>query len=319
MLTYEVLCNHALGLAQCDAPLPLVVQWASRRTHEFAGKHRLQSYKRGKELYLPAAVTAGTVTATRDSSIVLGNGAAQAAWALLGEPFPQGWFVRVASAWYRVAGKTATTLELESRFAENSHISSSYTLVKRYHSLAQDVLWFDDQSFILSRLGSSLESLSEEDLNRLYPQRWGIYSGGLSIPQLVCEVEPAADGSRQLEVYPYPSQSELISYLGWITPPNYTFADPLPPFIDMDTLVPGVLSDIYKWKANAQETKFDERQLYQNISARENTVWEAMKDQGVSKATGSKVTSVVVVRPGLNNRGRFARGITSAYDQVWSR
>src|SRR5712691_5885745 len=130
MPTFEELARRAQGLTNLMPPMPLAVQWASDRVHELLGKRRVAIYKRNLELSLPGPLTAGTVTISRGQRFVVGDATAQAAWALLDASFPEGWFIRPRAAWYRVVGKTAQGIELDSSYAEANAAGVSYTLCR---------------------------------------------------------------------------------------------------------------------------------------------------------------------------------------------
>jgi len=90
--------------------MPLAVQWTNDRVHELLGKRRVAILKRNLELSIPGPIGQGTaspppglVSATRGSTVVSGDSTAHSAWDTLPITFPQGWFIRPKSAWYRVS------------------------------------------------------------------------------------------------------------------------------------------------------------------------------------------------------------------------
>src|SRR5262245_62004003 len=188
MPTFEDCARRAQGLTSFPIPMPLAVQWCSDRVHELLGKRRVAILKRNLELSIPQPIGSGTaapppglITALRGSRTISGNASAQAAWATLPPHFPAGWFIRPASAWYRIAGKSATTITLESPFAENDRVDTGYNLVERYHRLPESVYQLDEVSFVLARIGLPLSFLTESELTMNYPHRWGLFTGGMSI------------------------------------------------------------------------------------------------------------------------------------------
>ena len=319
MATFEELARRAQGHVQrVTAPMPLVVQWASDRVQELLGTRRLAVLRRNLELSIPGPVTTGTLTATRGSTVLTGNAAAQTAWATLPADFPQGWFVRAASTWYHVAGRTSTALVLQSAFAEADVSGASYQLVKRYHELPPTVYQVDEDSFILGRIGQPLQFYNESEMDAIYPNRWGLYLGGLSTPFAVTEVEPAASGSKQVEVYPYPSQSEMIVYAAYLEHEPFTISSTLPLGLQVHHLMYGVVADIYEWAANDPAMRSEDKQLYLNEKARNLTRWEGAKQSALLHLSTHRMRGFVLLTQKRGQR-RFDRGIRTAYDQVWSR
>lgn len=317
MATFEELARHAQGVTAVYPPLPLVVQWASRRVHELVGKRRTAIFRRRLELSIPAAVTAGAVTISRGSRTLTGDATAQAAWAALPATFPDGWLVRPKAAWYKVAGKTATALTLLSDYAEDDVAATSYSLVEQYHK-TPGVVQYDEFSFVLARIGLPLGFLSMSEMDAYFPQRWGLFMGGLALPGYVAEAEPAIDYTKQVELYPYPSQSELITFSGWVEPPPFVYQDLLPFALDLYHILPGLEADLYTWHAMQETTPEAARQQDMNEAARCLTRWEASKEQALIHIQGNRIQSFVLMKPGSKAQ-RPMHGIRTAYDEVWSR
>lgn len=306
LTTLEDVARHAKSLMSSDASTPLAAQWVNFRIAEVAGQKRLRTYRRLKELYVPAPVTTGTVTVTRDSPDVIGTGTA---WTQTYE----GWYLRPQTAWYRVLSvNSPTSITLESPFAENSLTDTSYTLVKRYQELPADVQMFSESLFIHGRNGRPLRVISWEELSVMYPLRsWG--GGGL--PQVVAEAEPRFDGVRQLEIYPYPSTSELYYYLAWLKPESLDMGAPVPPFINPYVLVEGIKVDMLFYAASREQDASIKQLLY-NEHRRQATYWQGkiheclLMEPGVDDAQ-------FVVRQLADKRGPYDYDIVTAYDQVW--
>jgi len=325
MPTFEELARRAQGLTSMPVPMPLAVQWASDRVHELMGTRRVAILKRNLELSIPAPMGVGTsipvpglVTATRGSDRVIGDAAARAAWSTLSATFPQGWFLRPRAAWYRVAGRTSTAIVLESPFAEQDVTLASYNLVQRYHPLPENVYQLDEGSFVLARIGLPLSFLSETELTQNYPHRWGIFTGGMSIPRMVCEVEPGPGDIRQLEVYPYPNQSEMITYAAYILREDFGYADALPLGLEVQHILPGLMADFYSWAAAQADLPPDQKQLALNEKARSLTRWERAKESGLARLESNRMRGILLLGPASRTQ-RPTRGIRTAYDEVWSR
>lgn len=325
MPTFEDLARRAQGLTSLPIPMPLAVQWASDRVHELLGKRRVSILKRNLELSIPGPIgqgittpVPGLVTATRGSTNVTGDAAAQTAWATLAGQFPQGWFIRPRNAWYRVAGKTATTIILESPFAEQSVTGVGYNLVQRYHQLPGNVYQLDEGSFVLARLGMPLSFMAETAFVQNYPHRWGLSLGSLSLPNIVCEVEPGPGDVRQLEIYPYPPQSEMITYAAYVLRPDWTYADQLPLGLEVQHILPGLLGDFYAWAASQTGLPAEQKQLFLNEKARSLTRWENAKEAGLQRMESNRMKGFLVLGPASMAR-HGGGGIRTAADHVWSR
>src|SRR5437773_10811603 len=325
MPTFEELARRAQGLTSFPVPMLLAVQWASDRVHELLGKRRVAILKRNMELSVPQPIGQGTpipppglVTATRGSDKVLGDDIAQAAWTALPDSFPQGWFIRPKSAWYRIADRTPTTIYLESPFAENSVTLASYNLVQRYHQLPKNVYQLDEGSFVLARIGLPLTFLNENELTLNYPHRWSIFTGGMSIPRTVCEVEPGPGDVRQLEVYPYPNQSEMLTYAAYILRDDFGYSDQLPLGLEVQHILPGLLADFYSWAAAQADLPADQKGLALNEKARSLTRWENAKEAALLRLESNRMRGILLLGPASRTQ-RPTRGIRTAYDEIWSR
>ena len=316
MPTFEELARRVQGLTSLTPPTLLAVQWASDRVHELLGSRRVAIYKRNLELSIPGPVTAGVVAINRGQRFVVGDAVAQAAWALLDASFPGGWFIRPKAAWYRIVGQTAQGIELQSLYAEANVAGASYTLCRHYHALPEDVYQVDEETFVVSRLGQPLAFLSESDMTMLYPNRWGIYFGGMSLPHSICEVEPTADERIQLEIYPYPNQSEMVSYAGYVIAPPFTYQTQLPRGLEIHHILPGLEADFYAWAAE-NEKDAQVKQILLNEKARCLTRFESAKAQALLHVEAGRVRGFVLAN---RRRQRWAPGgIRDAFSEVWSR
>lgn len=306
MPTMEQVAREARALSTSDASIPLIVQWLNRRIAEIAAQKQLNHYRRVRELSLPAVIDDGTVTITRGSQIVAGSATG---WTF--DLDDGSYFFRGRTAWYKIAQvQSSTSIILESTFAEDDLSAASYRIVKRYHKLPLDTSQYD--SFVHERTAEPLTILDLEELDKMDPSRW-FNSGG--IPNVVVEVEPAADGSRQIEIYPYAATSEILVYLAWIKPPDLGWQEQFPSFLKPHVLLEGILVDCYRYKAS-RETDANMTALWLNEVRRQDTKWQGMIPQAILQESGSSNAQFMVQH--LNERrDRRRRDITSAYDQVW--
>ncbi len=301
--TIEDLSRYTRGITSTTAPLPLINQWADFRIREVAGQKRMRQYRRFRSMNIPGTYATGTLTTTRDSTTVTGT---STVWTVA----HVGWFLRPATAWYRIAQVQSTTaLVLEVPFAEDAVSTGAYVMAKRYHDLGDDVSHFDD--FSHDRTGAPLDLVSMEELEYMYPSR---STGGL--PGVVAESELSLEtGNRQVEIHPYSSTSELINYWVWIKPPTLDGTDRIPHAIEPYALVEGIKVDIFQHRATESESE-SLVQIWLNESRRQNTLWHAKMQEVLKNDPGSSDSQINYVQ---QNKRRAHRGrpIISAYDQVW--
>lgn len=306
--TIEDIARHAKSLCKCEAPTPLVSQWVSRRIAEVAGHKRLRSLRKFRELWVPGGYRTGTATFTRDSVYVTGTGTA---WT----PAMAGRYIRGNTVYYRIAEVTSPTslvLEDANPFAENSITNTAYVLVQRFQKLPKDVQTISAKSVIHPRVVRPLIMISLDEANLLYPARH-FAAGGL--PAHFWEIDVSDDGHRQLELFPYLDQSEIIYYLCWTKPPDYIQTDPVPPFIHPYVIIEGVLVDLYGYKASEQ-TDYQMAALWINKQDRQRTLWEAKISEALMQEKGLTDGQFIVEQ--LQQRRAYGeRDIITAYDQVW--
>ena len=307
--TIEDIARHASSLMALRAPLPLVGQWVNFRIAEVAGQKRLAFYRRARELHTPATYTTGTATFTRNSRTVTGTGTT---WA---QSTHAGWHIRGRTVWYRVESvPSATEIRLESNFSEETQIGGSYVLARRFHPLPSDVQTINTRTFVHGRVTKTLESISQEELNLLYPSR---HYGQGGLPDLVSETEPALDGSRQVEIFPYPATSELYYYVCYIKPLPLDLTALVPSFINPYTLVEGVKVDLLFYEATHM-TEVNQKQVLFNEHRRQATYWAGKMQEALLQEKGLD-DSQFLVEFLHERRGRRERAITTAYQDVWAR
>jgi hypothetical protein len=276
----------------------------------------VQHFKVFKELYIPPVINAGLVNATRDSSVITGNAAAQAAW--LGGHLLVGRYIRIKTVWYPIGDQQGSTLKIKppALFAEDSVTNHVYTIMKKYHELDTDVDLLDE-TMTNARFGSPLPIISKDQMDYLYPARWTSYASSGGVPQHVCEVEISVSGQRQVEVYPYPQLSELLYYNAWLKPPLFTYNDYLPNFINYSALLEGVKHKLYEHQVS-KEKDVQRQGILMNLMSRQLTVWQNARAELFlhESATSQGGFAAQLLRD------RFIpthRDINNAYSQVWSR
>ncbi|MEE9586075.1 MAG: hypothetical protein V3W09_04160 [Nitrososphaerales archaeon] len=312
MPTVEDVARSALAKVDSDTSVILAGQWVSQRWIELASqKPRLRILRVQRELNLPASIRAGTVTATRGSSIVTGDATAQAAWsnAIVGRHF------RARVTWYRIAQFQTTQLILESEFAEDTATSVGYHITKRYHEFPLEIKHLADP-MIHMRLRRPVPLVSIEKLNQFRPSR-----PTFSSPFWAAEVELSESGLRQFEIYPYTlDDTEILHYVAWKNPPALSFKEEIPPFISPSILEDGVLIDAYR-REGMKALKGKEREVGQvllNEARRQQTKWDGRKREAFIDEKAYDDTEIVVrLFGGLFNQHN--RDITTARDHVFFR
>src|SRR5574343_772059 len=131
----ESIVRAAFATAGAGENYILGASWCSDRYLELCRQIRPRQLRQTAELTTVASIESGTVSATRGSKTVTGDATAASAWtsALAGQ------FVRLATAFYRISQVEATTLTLESEFAEEDVTDGSYIIAKRTYALPATV------------------------------------------------------------------------------------------------------------------------------------------------------------------------------------
>lgn len=304
----EEVARDVAALVGSDNDLLLVGQWVSRRWQEVANSTTLKALQRVGELVIPAAYSTGTVAATRGSNVLTGT---STTWT----QDHVGRHVRIQVNWYEIVQvASATSIVLKSNYAEDTITGASHTIIQRFHKLAPDARKLG--IFVHMRLRRPLQTVSQMGLNMMIASRYEINS----VPTFISEINPDSDGTRQVEIYPYPMTTELIHYQYWAEPPALGFNDYIPGNIDTEALREGVLVDVYRYLANtlAMEGKVDAAAYYRNEARAQETSWKNVhKKRLLQQDEGADDLEFILMRNGAHPRGHQDRVIDTAYDQVW--
>lgn len=316
MSTVEDIARNAIALAGSDMGVRLAGNWVNRRWKELVAGKRLKHLRRIRQLFLPARINAGTVTATRGSTIVTGDATAQAAWseAIVGREF------RGRVTWYRIAQFQTTQIVLESEFAEDTLTAGSYDIVQRFHNLPIEVKHLGSPMNLM-RLHRPVWLISLDRLNSMRagrptfgPPIW-VAEVGLDLTRRV----------RRVEVYPYPEDdSETLHYMYWEDPPDLEFRDKIPGFINTYALEEGVLVDVLRQmglQAN-RDGEFDKAVTLLNESRRQDSLWRNDKKKEATLDEAAYDDAEVILEAFQFQSGSFNEfgfEIATAFDQVWSR
>ena len=308
MPTVEEVARDVAGLVGSDNDLLLVGQWVSRRWQEVANSTTLKALQRIGELVVPAAYNTGTVSATRGSNVLTG---VSTAW----DQNLVGRHLRIQVNWYEIVQvASATSIVLKSNYAEDTISGASYHIIQRRNKLAPDARKLG--IFVHMRLRRPLQTVSQMGLNMMIASRFEVNS----VPSFISELNPDTDGTRQVEIYPYPMDTELIHYQYWAEPPALGFNDYIPGNIDTEALREGVLIDVYRFLANkmAMEGKIEPAAYYRNEARTQETSWKNVhKKRLLQQDEGADDLEFILMRNGAHPRGHQDRVIDTAYDQVW--
>jgi len=309
--TVEAIARAALGdLAQLDTGLVLGERWVNERYSQLASRHRLKQRRRLGEVVIPAAITTGTVTATRGSDLVTGDATAAAAWSstLVGRYF------QVDSAWYEVQEVSGTTLKLAVTYAEDTAADASYAIVARTVALPTTVRHIAS-AMIHERYGSLVQGWTLSRLDRVFRERMYLTTG----PAYFSEVGEAADGAKLLEFYPYSTTTEHVAYVYWEKPRVYSRTEHLPGAVDSEKLKQGVLVDVMRWRmAKAADAgNVELAALWRNEYRAQETVWKGVLQELIREDSGVDDTTFLV--RSLGGLSVQPSAITDAHAEVIAR
>jgi len=295
----DELIRDILASVSTSAGSPVIARWMNNRYRELVSKVKFRHLRKVGELVLPAAVTAGTISITEGSTTVTPDATAQAAWLISpgADTTTEHWYLRVDNSWYRVSSIAATTaiMTLESQFLSTTSATSTYVLVKRFHSLAADCRWLGSMYF--DRLGMELENLSLLELDVLASGRYLTQS----IPTHYAQVGVDSAGALLYEIYPPSADAELIRYIYWSLPTSLTFTTTLPDVIDSDVLKEGVLVDVYRYEKLAQISKgnIESDAVLANEEQKQRKIWaDKLKDAIRSSRGSDDITFLLTMRRG---------------------
>ena len=315
-MQFEEVARSALAAVDCDASYVLTSQWAAERYQQVCSRIRPRFLRELGWVTTPAVYTTGTITATRGSEIIAG---AATAWT----PALVGRFLRVRVNWYKVVSVPSTTsLVLNQPFSEDDAAAVSYRIVARLLTLQADARWISND-VVHPRFRRPLDKITLAEMDTKYPGRDSVGPQPYEWCQTPDELD--ADGKKciTIEVYPYPTQAEMLAYAYWKAPPLHAMEDEVPREIDGYQLKEGVLINVMQYNAaqcaNPQSPKFniEAAGYWRNEFRQQNTTWEriildiAKNDKGVDDST--------FILQMTRSHGSWRGGIHTAHDEVWSR
>lgn len=262
--TIEQVALAALAdLGEESAGAVNAVRWTNERISQVASR-KLKHRRKIGSLTIPAAISAGTVTATLGSPNVVGNAAAQTAWTnqnLVGA-FLQ---LNNGGTWYRLLDNTSDGLRLDQNFPYATAAAVSYRIVFRYITLPVEAAFLGH--FTLNRLRREILLKAQTQLDLHFTDRVYV-SNGAWYYSLFGENE----GRKILEFYPYSDQAEYVLFTYWEVPPTLPKEALIPTPFTAHDLKTGIHADIYRYKA-ATEKDLPTRTYYSNMEARQEAKW----------------------------------------------
>jgi len=327
--------RQAVAQLGLDSGYELATQFVGQRYQEVCARAKFRHLRQFGQLFLPAPITAGTITLTLDTPTITLNAAALAACRTNKfYQWPEGFtglFFRpqIGITWYRIAraDDQTGTITLETPFAyDNSYLvgtnqltqaNVTYYILPRYQLLDPTARQLG--VFMVDYVFRPLEVVSEDQLNRMVPSRFLVSS----YPQFVAELNSNLNVTgipKQIEVYPYPTNSVTLHYTYWQTPPLLGYGDYLPPTIDPDIVRTGAKVDL----ANNAMGKamrmgeLDKAAMYRNIANQEETRFEDKINRAVRNDRGPEDLKLCIRRMGW--QGRLDHDtITTAYENFLGR
>jgi hypothetical protein len=311
------IARQAVGQLGLDRGYALGTQFASEAYQEVCARAKFRHLRKIGQIYLPAPFQAGSITLTLDSPVVTLNAVAlAAAQANQFYKWPEGfsglWFrPQIGITWYRIAEAYVAngigTLILETPFAyDNSYLvgtsqltqsNVTYFIIPRYQQLDPTARQLG--VFMVDYVFRPLRVVSEDQLNRMVPGRFLISS----YPEYVAELNSNLNLTgmpKQIEVYPYPSNSVTLHYTFWQTPPVLGFGDYLPPTIDTDIIRTGTkmfLAGSESGKA-VRAGNMEAAAYWRNVANQEETKYEGKINRAIRNDRGPEDLKMTIRRMG---------------------
>jgi hypothetical protein len=314
----QVIAN--LGL---DSGFELAAQWVGQRYCELAARAKFRHLRQMGQVYLPAPINSGTVTVNLDNPTVLLD--SQALATCLANKFyhwPDGftglWFrPQVALTWYRIAEAYVDptsgigTLILETPFAQDNGFLFNqsnppplvqsgipFYILPRYVELAPEARQLG--VFVCDFMYRALEMVSQDELNRrVAPNRFLVWA----YPQFVAELNSNLNltgAPKQVEIYPWPTQSITMHYTYWATPRILDLSDYLPPTIDPDIVRTGAMIDACNNRAGkaVRMGNLQEAAYYTNLGNQNRTEFERKILRAIKNDMGAEDLAFTLLRNG---------------------
>lgn len=331
----QVIAN--LGL---DSGYELASQWVGQRYAELCARGKFRHLRQYGQVYLPAPINSGTVTVTLDNpTVLLDSQALATCQANQFFQWPDGftglWFrPQVALTWYRIASAYEQggvgTLILETPFAQDNGFLFNqsnpppttqsgipFYILPRYVELAPEARQLG--VFVCDFMYRYLDLVSEDELNRKAPNRFLVWA----YPQFVAELNSnlnATGAPKQVEIYPWPTESVTMHYTYWATPRLLGIEDYLPPTIDPDVVRTGAMVDACNNRAGkaVRAGNLQEAAYWTNLGNQNRTQFESKVARAIRNDMGAEDLAFSLLRAGWKPPVDWDP-VTSAYENFLAR
>lgn len=316
MPTLETIARQVVAAVDSDAGYLLAAQWIQGRYEQIATRVKLRHLRKVGLVTVPAPITTGLATFTRDSPYVTGDATATAAW---GSLLKNGWWIRTRNVWYEIIDYELLAgvgrLTLAAKFGEDSVTAGAYVLYQRFVELAADCQ-FVGRKFLNLRRRTEIQYKTMDEIDHVDPSRrlargWG--------PIVACEAPLSAQNRRQVEFYPEPSTSETYGYLYWRFPTVMQLSDSIPPLIPGYVLREGALIDLYRYKAGKAADKQDVNTAgyWRNEARAQETKWDDERwREAIMADKADDETTFILAHGGMEF---ITYDVTNAKDDILSR
>lgn len=344
-VTVGDIARDVLASLDSRAGYLIAARWVTRRYADLVSQSRFRHLRRIGAINFPAVLTTGLVQANPGDRRVYGNDDALAAWATRDI---EGFFIRLHTAWYRVASQLRDHLVLAVPFSE-THVGTAplgfgdegfgnsepivtdaeggfgnppfgsaypdgggYAIVPRLFKLPPEVRWLGE--FVHMRRRIALQKKTMMELDVMAPERQIVFYG----PTIVADFGRAPDQSMLVELYPYSSLDETIGYTYWASPPELGVNDPVPVVIDPHILREGALIDAMRWEM-AQSLRAGKDTIaatWRNEYRAQETRWKQYIEDAIRTDRGEDDVTMVLRTFANNNYPPL--DITDARGYVWA-
>lgn len=318
-VTMQDIGRQAVAELGLDWGYELGAQFAGFGYSETCARAKFRHLRQFGQIFLPDPITAGTISLTINSPVITLNSVALNAVRSMnseGYEWPNGFtglFFRpqIGITWYKIAYATdinnVGTVILETPFAyDNSYLVGSgqlqqtnvnYYIIPRYQQL--DPTARQIGVVMVDYVFRPLKCISEDEMNRMvpsrflissYPSHWAELNSNLKLPGI----------PKQIEVYPYPSNSTTLHYTYWQNPPLLGYGDYLPPTIDPDiirTYTKIQLAQNASGKA-VRASNFEAAAYWRNVSNQERSLYESQINRAVRNDRGAEDLKMTIRRMG---------------------
>lgn len=279
--TVEDIARSLVAALASDAGFVLASQWVADRYKQIAARARLKSTRFVSAISVPAAIAAGTVSATRGSRSVVGNATAAAVFNVT----VVGRSIRMRAAWYDIEAYSTSGLTLATPYAEDDGTTLSYQIVTRTIALDPTVRWIAD-TIVFPRRHWPIKRVPHEAIDWINSARQ--YSTGGAVEWADVGNQVVNDAiCKVIELYPYSLDTELYYAVAYPHPVSLGLKDTIPPEIDDHVLREGAMIDAMRWRASkaADAGQVDVAAYWRNEYRAQETMWER-KILDTFRATG---------------------------------